>query len=395
MKINRNNQIMLLLYFIVVIFLLIQLYELYSIKKENFKDSESKINNKNINSIILSPYEEDGDTQRWFGTFIKNTDKDDLNNSLYLYETNSLTSGEWSRVSIMLLEKNKKVIITNLSFDKSKRMIAIGLYYINEKPVYNIYRKETQNLDSIWEKISSDVDIRSICHDTNNPDKIIGVSSYDGQLYSNNGDYITWVGPLNYDGDIPLCKVIFSYDNNPLMIGIGLFNNHIYQKEGSDWRTSKWKVKDNEGKGVVNSIKARDLIYINSGVLIATTKEGIKIQSGGDVSSNFIPIENNYNTGEQLDNADIFKSKLGFAIDNNDLFDTSNLNTPNKNTMKPMINEAEKSYKFKKDVLDFCSKRRFLNNKSKSTEMDEINLKQKQLNKLYTQIEEINDNMSK
>jgi hypothetical protein len=405
MKINRNKQIMLLLYFIVVIFLLIQLYELYSIKNEHFQENKftNKVNSKNIQSIILSPYNKDIATSKWFGSFIKNSDKDNFNNSLYLYETNSLESGEWTRVSNMLLEKNKKVIITDISFDKSKRMIVIGLFYKNKKPIYNIYRKETTNLDSNWEKISTDINIRSICHDITDDNKIIGISSYDGQIYYNNGDYMNWIGPINYDADVPLRKVMYNLEND--MIGIGLLNNNLYEKETSDWNTSNWKLKKTNSNGVINDIKARDLIYNNDGRLIATTFKGIMIQTNsGGLASPFISFEtfNKLDQSESerlnIDNKEIFKSKLGFEIDNTNLFDTHNM--PNSSDAEreriSMRKEAEESYKFKKDVLDFCSKRKFLKNKNiKSTEIDEINLKQKQINKLYTQIEDINQDMSK
>ena len=141
MKFNRNNQIMLILYFIGVIFLLIQLYELYSIHKEPFygnKNNENIVRNANIQSIILSPYESVAGIPKYFGSFVSNSDKDNINNSLYLYETTDLTYNKWTRVEYknMLLERNNNVIITDISFDKLKRMIVIGLYFRNNKPVY-------------------------------------------------------------------------------------------------------------------------------------------------------------------------------------------------------------------------------------------------------------------
>ena len=405
MKINRNNQIMLILYFIVVLFLLIQLYELYSMNNEHFYNNNNSNNvlSVNIQSIILSPYETE-DVPKYFGTFIKNTDKDDIHNSLYLYEATDLKNPKWNRVNYenMLLEKNKKVIITDISFDKSKRMIVIGLYYKNKKPVYNIYRRNAENLIEFkkgnWEKISTDINIRSICYDINNDNKIIGISSYDGQIYYNNGDYMNWVGPIKYNGDVPLRKVMYSLEtantNETIMIGIGLIDNYIYQKKGSDWKKSDWDTTP------INTTKVRDLIYSNSGELIATTSNGIMIQTDVGISYGFISIDDKNDQFTNDHSSGIFKSKLGFDIDNTNLFNTE-IHNENQNSM---IKDAKTAYDFKKKLLDFCAKRKFLKNKTNisndftdnvSNELDEINLKHQEINELYTQIEDINKNMSK
>ena len=398
MKINRNNQIMLLLYFIGVIFLLIQLYELHSIKNEHFYETDyKKVQSSNIQSIILSPYESESEDVPYFGTFIKNSDTDDLNNSLYLYKTNALKSPTWDRVENenMLLEKNKKVIITDISFDKSKRMIVIGLYYKNKKPIYNIYRKATEHLNSKWDRISSDINIRSICHDINNDNNIIGLSSYDGQIYTNKGDYMNWVGPINYDADVPLRKIMFTTEAK--MIGIGLFNNNIYIKDGEDWKNTDWK-KETLANGKIikepiNKAKVRDLIYSNSGKLIATTSMGIMIQEGVGPGEPFISIYKHSNSidanDDDVDNSQVFKSKLGFEIDNTDIFTDI--------IFKSDVRESAKdAYDFKKNVLEFCAKRKFLKSTDNSVnESDEINLKNKTLNELYSQIELINHEMSK
>jgi hypothetical protein len=396
MKNNRNNQIMLILYFIVVIFLLIQLYELYSIKNEHFYVTDSKkVPNVNIQSIILSPYEDEDAPLLYFGTFIKNSDKDALINSLYLYKTNSLKSPTWDRVENenMLLEKNKKVIITDISFDKSKRMIVIGLYYKNKKSIYNIYRKETENLNSKWNRISTDINIRSICHDINNDNNILGISSYDGQIYTNKGDYMNWVGPINYDGDVPLRKVMYTM-NEGIMMGIGLFNNNIYIKEGGDWKNTVWKTKEKLPSGKIktvpiNNAKVRDLIYSKSGELIATTSTGIMIQDGVGAGFPFISIDTHNNTNKDIDISQIFKSKLGFEIDNTNIFTDHPVD-------EKVRQKAKDAYDFKKNVLDFCAKRKFVkNNENSSNEHDEINLKNKTINELYAQIEVINNDMSK
>ena len=387
MKNNRNNQIMLILYFILVIFLLIQLYELYSLNNEHFYNSnQNEVSNVNINSIMLSPYEDEDEDEderefkTYFGTFIKNNDKDDIHNSLYLYKTTDLNSPKWNRVDNMLLEKNKKVILTDISFDKSKRMIVIGLYYKNDKPVYNIYRKETDNMNSKWVRISTDVNIRSICYDINNDKKIIGISSYDGQIYFNNGDYMNWIGPINYS-KIPMRKIMYNPDDQ--MIGIGLFDNYIYKKKG-DWKNTDWDNKPNKNQTV------RDLILYN-GELIATTSKGIMIQTSG-INSEFTPFSDYNPSGATITDYNIFKSKLGFGIDNKNLFDTEN----NDQNHLAFIKEAEATYDLKKNLLDFCAQKKYLHNKNNNTkELDEINLKHQEINELYKKIEVINTNMTK
>jgi hypothetical protein len=397
MKFNRNNQIMLILYFIGVIFLLIQLYELYSIHKEPFigtknKNNKNTIINTNIQSIILSPYESVAGKSKYFGSFVSNSDKDNINNSLYLYETTDLTYNKWRRVEYknMLLERNNNVIITDISFDKLKRMIVIGLYFKNNKPVYNIYRKESSDMNSYWELVGEDVNIRSICHDINDNTKIIGVSSYDGQIYYNNGDYVKWNGPINVDK--PMRKVIYMIGDSH-MIGIGLFDNYIYKKTGTDWKNTKWDIEN-----INKSQKVRDLIYDDTGCLIASTYEGIKIQQDANIITKFINIRDK--KGKEVVKLndfltkDIFKSKLGFEIDNENIFDTNNLSS---NEETHIVKDAEKIYKFKENVLEFCSKRKFLKNRDNniSNELDEINFKHQTINDLYKQIEDINQQMAK
>ena len=50
--------------------------------------------------------------------------------------------------------------------------------------------------------MNSNRKMRSICFD-NKTQKIIGISSYDGQIYESDGindtKYVKWIGPINYD----------------------------------------------------------------------------------------------------------------------------------------------------------------------------------------------------
>ena len=50
--------------------------------------------------------------------------------------------------------------------------------------------------------------------------------------YVNN--YDKWIGPINYDKDKPVIKIM--YDINNYLIGIGKNDGYIYKKEDYNWR---------------------------------------------------------------------------------------------------------------------------------------------------------------
>jgi len=379
MKFNRNNQIMLLLYFIVVVFLLLQLYELYDYKNEHFQDN--RIKNSNIQSLIISPFNDDDTTNnKYFGTYIVNKNNKNINNALYFYETVSLKSNSWikSRYKNMLLENGKKIIITDITFDKSKKMIAIGIEYTNNKHKYNIYKKKTSDINSEWVKLADDIKIKSLCYD-NKTTKLLGVSSFDGQIYSNDDHkYLDWVGPINYD--IPMRKIMFNKEDN--MIGIGLFDNFIYIKSGANWRIEAWD------KTKINKTKVHDLLYDYDGCLLGTTTKGIIKQINPDLSSDFINIKNhNKKFNNMLTIFEILKAKIGIELDD-DIFDTDT----------DFGAYLKKMYNIKKLTIDLCASKKYLKDKKYNKnvdEMDELSFKHREIGDLYKKIEEINEKMMK
>ena len=46
-----------------------------------------------------------------------------------------------------------------------RKLIAIGLYFKDGKPIYNIYRKQTDSLNSGWELIGENTKMRNLCYD--------------------------------------------------------------------------------------------------------------------------------------------------------------------------------------------------------------------------------------
>ena len=168
----KTNTIMILLYLVLFVFFLIQLYDLYNV--ETFTTNKNVINNGNIHSIILSPETNDNNIDTYYGTFVINETNNDVTNGCYIYKTHSLYSNEWKKSKIPKLESNKNIIINNIIYDENKRLMAIGLYYENKKPVYNIYKSNIQltetegesEEDIVWTNLGSNINIRNICFDS-------------------------------------------------------------------------------------------------------------------------------------------------------------------------------------------------------------------------------------
>ena len=171
----KLNSIKIILYLSLVVFLLIQIYELTS-DKEFFTDS-NLVGNKNIQSLILSPYDEDIENKRYFGSFIKSGVNSNINNSVFLYNTNSLESNKWAQSNDIKLDDKNNAIVTDLFFDKMRKLIAIGLYFKDGKPIYNIYRKQTDSVNSKWELIGEDTKMRNLCYDMKTS-KLLGDSFF-------------------------------------------------------------------------------------------------------------------------------------------------------------------------------------------------------------------------
>ena len=220
--------------------------------------------------------------------------------------------------------------------------------------------------------------MRSICFD-NKTQKIIGISSYDGQIYESDGindtKYVKWIGPINYDK--PMKKVLFNRDG--IMLGIGLIDNYIYKKNGKDWRYSEWDSKN------MNKTKVYDLFYDRDGCLIGTTSEGIKKQINQDFNSEFVNILNYKEKHEEIMNiVDILKSRVGIEFVD-EMFDTST----------ELGKDLKRIYEFKKISKDLCSNKVSLKKYSnKKNNLDLLSKQNKEINNLYKIIDEISNKMN-
>lgn len=392
---NINKYLMGLLYFIAVILLLLLLNKQF----ENF-ESITKYSNSNIHSIILSPIDDREENDKitdknnkvniYYGTYISNQNNkndNDAINSLDIYSATDSFQGAQNWVKLNnKLDSNKNIIITDITYDKQKRMMAIGLYYKQSEdnskvPVYNIYIKDSDDINSDWgEPINTDIPIRNLCYDIKT-EKLLGVSSYDGQIYEKKFDHSfnEWVGPIN--NDIPMRKIMF--DKSETMIGIGLFDNYIYTKKSNNWRESYWD------KVNINRTKVYDLLYDYDGCLIATSPSGILKQKFPELSSEFI----NYRTYNRWDNKnpeilskeDILKYKTGYDIMSDDslFFDNS-----------PFAQNLKSIYNIKKMALDLCSNKKYIRSGNKEND-NNTSYKYSEISDLYKKIEEINDKMTK
>ena len=178
------------------------------------------------------------------------------------------------------------------------------------------------------------------------------------------------------------------YSSEEVMIGIGLFDNYIYKKEGNDWKTSYWDKKQ------INKTKVYDLIYDTTGCFIATSPNGILIQEKVGFMMPFINYVGyiRHNTKKLLLKSQILKYKIGYDILNDD--NLKEENHPHAN--EELLTYLQKIYKIKKLSLDLCASRKYIRNKDKKiNDPNSLSTKYREIDDLYKKIENINDNLSK
>lgn len=299
-----------------------------------------------------------------------------IDNFIY---TNSLLSNKWLKPTENLSLSPEHVIV-DLTYDSNKRITAVGVTMENGNAMYDIFKKQTSDFKSSWTKVESNRKMRSLSNDIKYG-KILGCSSYDGQIYENKNrlfSYEEWIGPINFDK--PMRKIMF--DKEGFMIGIGLIDNYIYKKKNIDWRESKWDVKN------VNKTKVYDLVYDKDGCFIATTKEGIKKQLHPDFGSKFVLLRDFDQEHEDvLDNLDILKAKTG----NEYLDEEFDLNTE-------LGRDLKRIYEFKKVSKDLCrNKGQFskgsLNPQKENVDSETLNRQNNEINDLYGLIDDLTNKL--
>lgn len=315
---------------------------------------------------------------KYFGSFISQVGSQNSNNN-FVY-TNSLASDRWMTPENS--ELSPKHICIDLTYDNYRRLMAIGMTIENGKPVYDIFKKYSNDFRSNWTKINSNRKMRSLCYDLKYG-KLMGCNSYDGQIYESKYrslSYGNWIGPINYD--VPMKKVM--YDKEGYLIGIGLIDSFMYRKKTINWRNSKWDKKN------INKTKVYDLIYDTDGCFIASTPEGIKKQLYPDFNSEFVNYADfNQEHTNILSHDEILQYKVGFEFLDDD-FDTST----------ELGRDLKRIYEFKKISNDLCKTKSMSKPKSDNINPDQedinsntISRQNEEINDLYSQIYSLTNKM--
>ena len=397
---HKNGKVLTVLYIILIIIILLLIIDENTIgriiKREGFygettqsspnttpstnsnevpktkKDSKIIIHNLLITAV--NPDIEEGvKNTKYVGSFIS-LDKT-TNNIDNFVITNDLKSDRWINNTNSKLSDSH--VVMDLTYDSNKRLMAVGMKMVDGKPIYDIFKKKTVDIDSKWIPLESNGKIRSLCYDLQYG-KMIGCNSYDGQIYESRFhkfSYGDWIGPINYD--LPMRKIM--YDKDGFMIGIGLIDNFIYKKKETDWRHSQWDKK------TINKIKVYDLIYDDDGCLIATTAKGIMKQISPDFTSEF----KLYNTlinetpDDGLSLEEILKFRVGYEFLDEEFDSNTELGR-----------DLKRLYEFKKISKDLCKKRggfrkKKVNSQENSVSIDDLGNQNKVINDLYTQIDEL------
>lgn len=318
-----NKYILIFLICLIIVILIGLRYskESFSVPFKNDIDDVYDMTNKEIVSI-LPIFKNNG-----YIAAVIDTKNPTTKNIIF---TTELKSKNW-KGPIKGCQINNKTIIVDMTYDIDLCLIAVGMEMVANRPVYTLYKKETENLESNWMVMKSNSKtIRSVCYDYNG--NMLGISSFDGQIY----DYQAgiWTGPVNYDK--PMKKVFF--DKDRIMLGIGLIDNNIYKKKQLDWRTSKW---DTENK---NKNKVIDCVFDNDAKLIGVKPDGIMKQVNNIYNSEFDELEKVEDSEELLTNLDIIGLRTGidyqlYGYMENDSELSENLN---------------RILRFKKRAIDIC-----------------------------------------
>ena len=411
----KNNRffIMVLLYIGLILLILIKIYDLNNfdfINKENFDSNHiirnsAKYNKKTkkikffirssiINYIGDGTYTSQEATKKYFGVFYPK-EKDYKNKFLpnELYSTTDI-GGEWNIIRDSQIDNNK--IISDLTYDREKNLIAVSLHIDKGNPIYNIYSTPITKLDnmskaasngnstkqtsftSIWKILGEDIGMRSLFYD-NVENYWLGVSAYDGQIYHNkNNDFNTWEGPIDIPNKnkVPLRKIMYG---DEIMMGIGLIDNHIYKKNIKKWRESEWETDKNDQK-------VFDIMFDTDSKMIVSTHDGLKKQ----ISSNFDSKFGNYivSTSNNIEAKTVLFYRTGiYYIE--DYF--------NNNTL--LGKKLKKLYDFKKITKKLCGARNlYLSNNIVSENQilpDDINKQNNEISDLYNTIGNLFDKLNK
>ena len=428
--IKRNkNFMMMLLYIGLLLFILIKIYDLnnFSFLKESFHDNRGrdstdymkKIPHTKIKFFIRTSLIDYNDavkgttpatdtirtqaTKRYFGVFNPNEEdykKKNIPNELY---TVTAPTDEWDFIPNSQIDQNK--IISDLTYDKNKNMMAVSLHIDKGKPIYNIYRTPITKLEelrkssakksktttssmskpfeSIWELMGENIGMRSLFYD-NVEEYWVGVSSYDGQIYHNkNNDFNTWEGPIDIPNKekVPVRKIMYADDGK--LMGIGLIDNYIYKKKTTKWRESEWDLDYTNNKQ-----KVYDIMYDTDGKMIVSTRDGIKKQNDQGFDSEFGQYKASPSNTDLVEPKDVLYYRTGVYF----IEDYFNNDTD-------LGEKLEELYKFKKLTKKLCSARtKYLSKEIESDNQilpDDISKQNNDIGLLYNTIDGLFDKLNK
>lgn len=370
-----------------------------------------------IHCLLPIPDESEG---QYIGTFqFKKMDDSYSKEYIKKYKTNnliitySLESHNWSKTP---LENGgiKDHIIIDLNWSRddtstglnSKKLICVA---VNNNNKYTIYIKENDSITSKWIKYFTDYlgkekepegNIKCIRFDLSD-NNIIGISNTDNQIYKYNEGLNRWIGPINFNKEFKIEKLLFNFDRKMIAI---TDSGNIIKKKNIDWTTSDWyegelKENDNDESSSNYNIETRviDLVHDIDGKLIGTTKNGISKQLYNVFNSGFTdyynyPIKLNKIKTEHhfISKNDILSYRTG---NDSNVYDYLHLDKYNQSLKKIKLIKTLNFYlKLKRKVLETCKvhKSNILNHKSI---LEEENIKENDYNfDLYTDIQkEIDD----
>ena len=263
-------------------------------------------------------------------------------NNNNMISTRSLKSGTW-KGPIDNSSPDDKTVIVDLSYDKDKKLLGIGMTKKGNLSVYNLYKKETEDIRSKWNKIESNENIRSITYDLDGI--LMGCHAYNGQIYKKENENINsdWLGPINYD--LPMKKVQFDKDGK--LLGIGLLDFQIYKKKENNWTESEWD------KEHIGTQKVFDLFHDYDGCLISSSYKGITKQTHPNYMSDFIPILDTKMANKTQSLFHILKFRTGLDIVKHDDIGQNESNTEDV-TDPNLSGELNSLLMFKKNAKLMC-----------------------------------------
>ena len=245
-------KLLLILFLCIICFSFLRKSENYSnIDDVIIYDPSDKPNNRKsqyrkayINCLLPIPDESDG---QYIGTFNFNDMKEShsidykrqykTNNLIITY---SLESQKWSKTPL----ENGGIdghVIKDLNWSRddtstglnSKRLMCVAM---NNNNKYTIYIKETDSITSKWTKYFTEYlnketepegNIKCIRFNLAN-NNIIGISNTDNQIYKYNQGLNKWIGPINFNKEFKIEKLLFNFDRKLIAITDN-FVTSIYQ----------------------------------------------------------------------------------------------------------------------------------------------------------------------